>query len=104
MATTTVTAESIRAALLAALGDAPSTVGDAPSTVVDVEDVSGGCGASFVVSVVSESLAGKTRLARHRTIQAALAELMPAIHALSISKAATPGEEAAKVKATTAGG
>ncbi|XP_022844614.1 protein BOLA2 [Olea europaea var. sylvestris] len=57
---------------------------------LDVIDTSGGCGASFTVEIVSEKFEGKRLLERHRMVNAALSEEMNQIHALSISKAATP--------------
>lgn len=85
--------ERIRVALEAAL---------APQ-LLEVEDDShrhaGHAGARdgrghFNVTVVSEAFAGKAPLARHRTVYAALGEMMQTdIHALSI-KALTPAEHA----------
>ncbi|KAL3829396.1 hypothetical protein ACJIZ3_018198 [Penstemon smallii] len=59
---------------------------------LDVVDTSGGCGASFTVEIVSEQFEGKRLLERHRMINAALAEEMKQIHALSITKAVTPDQ------------
>ncbi|GFQ07611.1 bola-like protein 2 [Phtheirospermum japonicum] len=56
----------------------------------DVIDTSGGCGASFKIEIVSEQFEGKRLLERHRMVNAALAEEMKQIHALSITKALTP--------------
>jgi BolA protein len=85
-AAASVTADDVRTALTQALG---------AGSAIEVTDVSGGCGAAFEVAIVSGSLAGP-RLGRHRKIQSALSGLMPSIHALSIKKAVTPEEEAAK--------
>ncbi|XP_010444408.1 PREDICTED: protein BOLA2-like [Camelina sativa] len=57
---------------------------------LEVIDTSGGCGASFVVEIVSEQFEEKRLLERHRIINAALEEEMKEIHALSIKKAQTP--------------
>ncbi|GAQ91976.1 hypothetical protein KFL_008950040 [Klebsormidium nitens] len=57
-----------------------------------VIDTSGGCGASFDVAIVSKQFDGKTRIQRHRLVNAALAEELKSIHALSIKKALTPQE------------
>ncbi|KAG7535474.1 BolA-like superfamily [Arabidopsis thaliana x Arabidopsis arenosa] len=57
---------------------------------LEVIDTSGGCGASFVVEIVSEQFEGKRLLERHRIVNAALEEEMKEIHALSIKKAQTP--------------
>jgi stress-induced morphogen len=62
------------------------------TTSVSVIDVSGGCGSAFEVALIWPGFAGKTRLARHRAVTGALAEMMPSIHALSIKKTATPEE------------
>ncbi|CAF2353970.1 unnamed protein product [Brassica napus] len=57
---------------------------------LEVNDISGGCGSSFEVEVVSEQFEGKRLLERHRMVNAALEEEMKEIHALSIKKAQTP--------------
>ncbi|XP_073041210.1 protein BOLA2 [Primulina eburnea] len=56
---------------------------------LEIIDISGGCGASFTVEIVSEQFVGKRLLERHRMVNAALAEEMKEIHALSITKALT---------------
>ncbi|XP_073145637.1 protein BOLA2 isoform X2 [Henckelia pumila] len=56
---------------------------------LEVVDISGGCGASFTVEIVSEQFVGKRLLERHRMVNTALAEEMKEIHALSITKALT---------------
>lgn len=48
------------------------------------------CGAKFTVEIVSEQFEGKRLLERHRMVNAALAEELKEIHALSITKALTP--------------
>lgn len=57
------------------------------------------CGTSYEVRLVSAAFAGKRLLERHKLVNAALAELMPDIHALSIKKAKTPEEEEAAAAA-----
>ena len=47
----------------------------------------------FSVLVVSDAFAGKSRLERHRMVNAALAEELKTVHALAIS-ALTPDERA----------
>ncbi|KAI3921903.1 hypothetical protein MKX01_005592 [Papaver californicum] len=59
---------------------------------LEVVDTSGGCGASFVVEIVSEQFEGKRLLERHRMVNTALTEEMKEIHALSIKKALTPAQ------------
>ncbi|KAL4381764.1 hypothetical protein AHAS_Ahas04G0166100 [Arachis hypogaea] len=59
-------------------------------THLEVVDTSGGCGASFVVKIVSEEFEGKRLLERHRMVNAALEEETKEIHALSVKKAVTP--------------
>ncbi|XP_047311992.1 protein BOLA2 [Impatiens glandulifera] len=72
---------------------------------LEVIDTSGGCGASFVVEIVSDQFEGKRLLERHRMVNAALVEEMKDIHALSIKKALTSAqwktqqEEAEKLSA-----
>lgn len=57
---------------------------------LEVVDTSGGCGASFVIEIVSQQFEGKRLLERHRVVNSALEEEMKEIHALSIKKALTP--------------
>ena len=52
-------------------------------------DVSGGCGSSFEVVVVSEVFEGKKTLQRHRIVNECLAEELTLIHAFS-QKTYTP--------------
>ncbi|CAI9109062.1 OLC1v1008799C1 [Oldenlandia corymbosa var. corymbosa] len=59
---------------------------------LEVVDVSAGCGAKFTVEIVSEQFEGKRLLERHRMVNAALAEELKEIHALSITKAVTPSQ------------
>lgn len=61
---------------------------------VSVVDISGDCGSSFEVSVVSKQFEGKALLARHRLVNGALAGMMGDIHALSIKGAKTPAQAA----------
>ncbi|MCO5601538.1 hypothetical protein L7F22_055661 [Adiantum nelumboides] len=67
----------------------PSQI-DMPACGSNVVDTSGGCGASFLVEVVSSAFEGTRLLERHRLVNAALAEEMKQIHALSLKKALTP--------------
>ncbi|VDK30150.1 unnamed protein product [Anisakis simplex] len=55
----------------------------------EVEDESDGCGAKYIIQIVSEKFTGKTTLACHRLVQEALKEEMNSIHALTI-KTFTP--------------
>ncbi|KAH7372632.1 hypothetical protein KP509_17G013900 [Ceratopteris richardii] len=59
-------------------------------TYLNVVDTSGGCGASYLLEIVSPSFEGKRLLERHRLVNAALAEEMKQIHAFSVKKALTP--------------
>ncbi|KAH7277209.1 hypothetical protein KP509_39G039700 [Ceratopteris richardii] len=59
-------------------------------TFLSVLDTSGGCGASFMVEIASAAFEGKRLLERHRLVNAALADEMKEIHALSVTKALTP--------------
>jgi len=59
------------------------------ATHVTVEDYSDGCGMKFGCIVVSEKFIGKPLLQRHRLVNAALAEEMKTIHALT-QKTYTP--------------
>ena len=61
-----------------------------PCQFLEVE----GDGHHFFAQIVSERFEGLSRIARHRLIKDALAEKIASneLHALSISKAATPSE------------
>ncbi|MCJ1362259.1 hypothetical protein MMC16_001361 [Acarospora aff. strigata] len=58
---------------------------------IDIEDMSGGCGAMFEAIIVSPLFAKKTTLARHRLVNGALKEEIAAIHAWT-PKCYTPEE------------
>lgn len=60
-----------------------------PLKHVEVEDISGGCGTSFSITVVTDSFASKSLLDRHRMIHASLGSKMKDIHALKL-KCLTP--------------
>lgn len=58
--------------------------------------VSGDDGVHFEAEVVCEAFAGKSPIARHRMVYATLGALMGReIHALAITRAQTPAEDAA---------
>ena len=57
-------------------------------TELDVVDVSGGCGASFRVRIVSPQFAGKNMLAQHRAVNAVLKDELADVHALQLDTAA----------------
>ena len=59
--------------------------------IQDVQDVSGGCGQSFDVIVVSEAFEGVALLDRHRMVNDAVADEIKAIHAFSL-KTWTPAQ------------
>ncbi|XP_062500337.1 bolA-like protein 2 [Corticium candelabrum] len=61
------------------------------ATHVEVKDVSGGCGSSFEVLVVSSQFEGKPLLQRHRLVNRCLANELEKIHAFS-QKTVTPTE------------
>ncbi|MQL97876.1 hypothetical protein Taro_030568 [Colocasia esculenta] len=67
------------------------------------DNTSGGCGASFEIEIVSELFHGKRLLERHRMVNAALAEQLKQIHALSIKKA-RPESRPVEPPSTAAGG
>ena len=58
-------------------------------TELSVVDVSGGCGASFRVRVVSPRFAGQSMLAQHRAVNALLKEELASVHALQLETAAS---------------
>ncbi|EDV22618.1 BolA-like protein 2 [Trichoplax sp. H2] len=53
------------------------------ASFVKVEDISGGCGSSYSVIIVSEKFEGKPLLQRHRLVNACLEEELKSIHAFS---------------------
>lgn len=56
-----------------------------PVALVEVTDISGGCGASFDVLIVSDAFIGQSLLNRHRAVHAALErEGMVELHALRL--------------------
>ncbi|GAA5968114.1 hypothetical protein JCM8115_001744 [Rhodotorula mucilaginosa] len=69
-------------------------------THVQVFDVSGGCGASYEVVIVSPSFAGKTTLKKHREVNDKLKEEIAELHAFT-QKTFTP-EQFEKVNIVTA--
>ncbi|KAI5481599.1 BolA family protein [Pseudohyphozyma bogoriensis] len=70
------------------------------ATHVQVFDISGGCGASFEVVIVSPSFEGKTTLKRHKEVNAKLAEEIASLHAFT-QKTYTP-KQFEGIKITTA--
>eukprot|EP00274_Cyanoptyche_gloeocystis_P007591 CAMPEP_0196661202 /NCGR_PEP_ID=MMETSP1086-20130531/43217_1 /TAXON_ID=77921 /ORGANISM="Cyanoptyche gloeocystis , Strain SAG4.97" /LENGTH=84 /DNA_ID=CAMNT_0041995991 /DNA_START=63 /DNA_END=317 /DNA_ORIENTATION=+ len=58
---------------------------------VDVQDLSGGCGAKFEALIVSPLFEGKRLLERQRLVYSALEDEMKSIHALTM-KTKTPTE------------
>jgi stress-induced morphogen len=70
---------------------------------VSVEDVSGGCGQHFKITVVSSSFDGIRLLERHRLIHNVIgAEDMAAIHALQL-KCLTPAQQDAATSSLSKG-
>ncbi|XP_038070294.1 bolA-like protein 3 isoform X2 [Patiria miniata] len=55
------------------------------ATLIQVQDVSGGCGAMYQVNIESEDFAGKRTLQQHRMVTQALAEEVKQMHGLRIS-------------------
>lgn len=89
-------ADEIRARLAAALApESLDVLDDSAGHAGHQGVVESGGGGHFDVFVVSDAFSGRTVVARHRLLYAALADLMPhRIHALSI-RALTPAEAAA---------
>lgn len=48
---------------------------------VEIQDISGGCGASFAAVIVSDEFQGKSALQRHRLVNGILKEEIKAVHA-----------------------
>ncbi|GAA5821395.1 hypothetical protein JCM11251_004603 [Rhodosporidiobolus azoricus] len=69
-------------------------------THVQVFDVSGGCGASYEVIIVSPSFAGKTTLKKHREVNEKLKDEIAELHAFT-QKSFTP-EQFEKVNVVAA--
>jgi len=70
-----VSEESLRGLLIGAIKDI---------SVLEVEDLSGGCGAKFNVLCVSDSFEGVSMIERHRLVHLALVDAMETIHALEL--------------------
>jgi stress-induced morphogen len=80
-----ITAETVRARILAAL----------PGAAVEVRDTTGG-GDHYAAVVVAAAFEGKSLVDRHRAVYAALGEAMRAdVHALAL-ETLTPAEQAIK--------
>ena len=60
-------------------------VAELSPTVLDIQDVSGGCGAFFKMLVVSDKFDGKTQLARHRLVQGILKNDIADMHGLTLT-------------------
>ncbi|TNY18528.1 bola protein [Rhodotorula diobovata] len=69
-------------------------------THCQVFDISGGCGASYEVIIVSPSFAGKTTLKKHREVNDKLKDEIAELHAFT-QKTFTP-EQFEKVNVVTA--
>ena len=54
---------------------------DLNASHVDIQDISGGCGASFAALIVSDAFQGKSALQRHRLVNGILKDEIKAIHA-----------------------
>mmetsp|Transcript_13644 Transcript_13644/g.24464 ORF Transcript_13644/g.24464 Transcript_13644/m.24464 type:complete len:81 (+) Transcript_13644:98-340(+) len=61
------------------------------ASVVEVEDISGGCGKSFRVLIVSDQFESKRLIAKQRLVYEALGDRMNQIHAIEM-KCLTPAE------------
>ncbi|KAK5937637.1 hypothetical protein PMZ80_010257 [Knufia obscura] len=48
---------------------------------VDIQDISGGCGASFAALIVSDAFSGKSALQRNRMVNGILKKEISAVHA-----------------------
>ncbi|GAA5851474.1 hypothetical protein JCM9279_001080 [Rhodotorula babjevae] len=69
-------------------------------THCQVFDISGGCGASYEVIIVSPSFAGKTTLKKHREVNDKLKDEIAELHAFT-QKSYTP-EQFEKINVVTA--
>ncbi len=85
-------AEKIEEALTEALSPSELVIKDDSDMHAGHAGAPDGGESHFTVEITSEAFAGKTRVARHRLVNSALAELLKTrIHALAI-KAKAPGE------------
>lgn len=64
----------------------------APVSAVEVQDISGGCGASFSIRVASPKFEGQSRIKQQRMVHKALGDIVPKVHALTI-KCLVPDKE-----------
>ncbi|SCV67879.1 BQ2448_5490 [Microbotryum intermedium] len=67
---------------------------------IQVWDVSGGCGASYEVLIVSPSFEGKTTLKRHREVNEKLKSAIAELHAFT-QRTLTPTQYEQQVQAET---
>ncbi|XP_070575472.1 bolA-like protein 3 [Ptychodera flava] len=51
---------------------------------IDVSDISGGCGAMYEITIVSDEFKGKRTVMQHRMVNQALAEEVKQMHGLRI--------------------
>lgn len=56
----------------------------APIEHIDIADISAGCGTSFAILVVTDAFTNIRLVDRHRMVHSAMADIMPAIHALQL--------------------
>ncbi|ORY88823.1 bola protein [Leucosporidium creatinivorum] len=77
-----VSADSLTAILQGAYPDA---------THINALDISGGCGASYEITIVSPSFEGKTTLKRHREVNEKLKAEIAELHAFT-QKTYTPAQ------------
>jgi stress-induced morphogen len=68
------------------------------SPLIQVDDISGGCGSSFSVMIVSELFEGVAPLDRSRLVHTGLGDLMKSIHALTIKTMTVKAYDAKKAK------
>ena len=60
---------------------------------LQIEDISGGCGQSFSLYIVSDKFEGKSLLQRHRMVNKCLQDEVPRIHALQMKTLTTKQAE-----------
>jgi len=57
---------------------------------IDIEDISGGCGAMFTVNIESSEFEGLSRVKQHQMVNGILAEEVKVMHGLRITTSVPP--------------
>eukprot|EP01097_Dermamoeba_algensis_P006319 TRINITY_DN3954_c0_g3_i1.p1 TRINITY_DN3954_c0_g3~~TRINITY_DN3954_c0_g3_i1.p1 ORF type:complete len:139 (+),score=24.07 TRINITY_DN3954_c0_g3_i1:105-521(+) len=59
-------------------------------TNLEIEDVSGGCGTFFSISIASEKFRGKSLVEQHKLVKSALSQILKEMHGITIKTEIPP--------------